>query len=117
MDILIILMERETATIVGKPSGTEATIRMMPVMKASAIASSEAVPADTSLAVCSAKMAAEAPAPSMVMVLPSLESFSCSGVLLFSVEDSPLAISPNWVASPTAVTAMTPLPPVMKQPE
>ena len=41
---LMMLIERETATMVGSPSGTAATIRTMLVIKASVIASSEIVP-------------------------------------------------------------------------
>ena len=43
-DILIIFIASETATMVGSPSGTAATISTMLVMKASETVSSEAVP-------------------------------------------------------------------------
>lgn len=45
-DILIILMARDTATMVGSPSGTAATISTMLVINASDTVSREAVPFD-----------------------------------------------------------------------
>ena len=116
-DILIMFIASETATIVGSPSGTAATISTMLVIKASEIVSSEAVPLEIKEASWSRKTAAAAPDASSAILPPIFASFSCSGVKVDSESDSSPAILPNSVASPTAVTTARPLPPVAKQPE
>ena len=60
-DILIMFIASETATMVGSPSGTAATISTMLVMNASETVSSEAVPLAMKEASWSRKTAAAAP--------------------------------------------------------
>ena len=63
------------------------------------------------------KMSAAHTPPMTVMTLPSLPIFSCRGVRPSVSFWISRAISPNCVESPTSVTTILPVPPVMKQPE
>ena len=116
-DILMMFIARETATMVGSPSGTAATISTMLVIKASETVSSEAAPFAIKEASWMRKTAAAVPVASSAILLPIFASFSCSGVAEDSAAESSPAILPNSVASPTAVTTARPPPPVAKQPE
>ena len=93
---MIISIASVTATIVGRPSGTAATINTIlsinalencsnicpPVIFSKSSAGSEPVKPITQISITwTTKMRAAAIAPSVVISLPSLASFSCRGVL------------------------------------
>ena len=115
--ILIIFIERETATIVGKPSGTEATIKTMLVIKASEIFTKLASPILIKLINCIIKTIAAANIPIKAIFFPNSASFSCKGVEVFLVDDNSRAIFPNSVLSPTEVITILPFPVATKEPE
>ena len=117
LDILIIFSASETATIVGSPSGTAATIRTILVINASDTVSRFNCPFITNWITSMAKTMAAAEVPSTVICFPSLSSFSWSGVVVFSIEESSCAIWPNSVLLPTPVTSIWPFPADTKQPE
>ena len=102
-DNLIMLIDNDTATIVCNPSGTAATINTILVTNASMTSSSTSPPCVAKEMSCTVKTIAAAVTPNNVIALPSQASFSCKGVVLFSVIESSLAIWPNSVLSPTAV--------------
>ncbi|MPM91596.1 hypothetical protein SDC9_138727 [bioreactor metagenome] len=100
----MILIERDTATIVGSPSGTAATIKTMLVTNAS-ITSSICKPSFIANEItCEMKTIDAAITPKIVIVFPNRASFSCKGVLSFLSLPNSFAILPNSVESPTAVT-------------
>ena len=96
LDIFMMFMASVTATIVGRPSGTAATISTILSRKASenspnicvafmfansSEGSGEPKPRMSNSTTCTRNITAAATEPTMVMSLPSLPSFSCNGVL------------------------------------
>ena len=75
-DILMMLRARETATMVGRPSGTAATMRTMLVMKASDTVSRLMVWFMANSMIWIRNTMAAAEEPRMVMPLPRRSSFS-----------------------------------------
>ena len=110
-------MEREMATMVGSPSGTAATISTMLSMKAPLMVVKVISPAVRMCTSWMMKMIAANTPPTMVMSLPRRPIFSCSGVCPLASFWISRAMRPNWVRSPTSVTTILPVPPVMKVPE
>ena len=103
LESLIIFTDRETATMVGSPSGTAATMRTIDVTNASRTSCGKSPPCNEKEINCAIKTIPAAQIPIIVMILPNFESFSCNGVTVFTPCNSP-AILPNSVESPTAVT-------------
>lgn len=111
------LMESEMATMVGRPSGTAATMSTMLSMNTLLMVSKVRGPTARKYTSWMTKMSAANTAPMTVMLLPSLPIFSCRGVCPSPPPCISRAISPNCVKSPTSVTAIFPVPPVTKVPE
>ena len=70
------MIESETATIVGSPSGTAATISTILVINASIIESKLILFVTANEISCATNTIAAAQTPIIVIVLPSLASFS-----------------------------------------
>ena len=88
LDIFMMLSARAIAMMVGRPSGTDATMRTMLVINASEIVSKLAVPLLRKVMSWIRKTTSETAAPSTAMNLPSRAIFSCSGVEVLAVEES-----------------------------
>ena len=116
-DILIMFNASDTATMVGRPSGTAATIRTILVIKASDTVSQFMVWDMAKPMIWMANTIKAAVAPKTVITFPRRSSFSWRGVVSFSIEDNSFAICPNSVLFPTAVTTAFPVPLDTKQPE
>ncbi len=110
------LSASDTATIVGSPSGTAATISTIHDINRSDTFAAENSPARNSRAAEMINTKTAQSAPISVTVLPSLLSFAESGDEPASSFSSP-AILPISVPSPVSVTTILPLPETTKVPE
>ena len=101
-DILVTPIERTIATIATSPSGIAATARLIAVISISI----QFLP-------CKSPITNINPQIAIAMypnVFPSLSSFTCNGVSVFSSSSSILAILPISVSIAVATTTPSPLP-------
>ena len=101
-DILVTPIERTIATIATSPSGIAATARLIAVISISI----QFLP-------CKSPITNISPQIAIAMypnVFPSLSSFTCNGVSVFSSSSSILAILPISVSIAVATTTPSPLP-------
>ena len=101
-DILVTPIERTIATIATSPSGIAATARLIAVISISI----QFLPCKSPMTNISAQITI-AIYPN---VFPSLSSFTCNGVSVFSSSSSILAILPISVSIAVATTTPSPLP-------
>ena len=107
----------DIAAVVGKPSGTAATIRTIASIKQSCTDTKFTLPVITSLTTDNINAKEAAIEPTIVTVLPSRVSFSLNGAETALSNVRSLAILPSSAFAPTAVTIILPVPPQTKVPE
>ena len=106
----IIFSANETATMVGNPSGTAATNKIIQEINNSCTDENVTVPITICLTIETIKTSPAQTPPIIEIILPSFASFCSNGDLICSFSFNAPAILPISVLSPTTVTIIFPEP-------